>query len=179
MYFLNKGSSYDKGTRMNYNELIERAIQNDEVLKLLIGENGYEIEVSPFVPDIFPTDINSILVNCFYKQKNRINNIEQIFINAWMDLLKDSASNTYIAVLYFNTCIFHEERGKAPFQINKEMMAEKIKEAVTKNAKTLQEEVSFANGMKKRNPLDNIKRFNKGYIEKYGFSIIDDQCFWE
>lgn len=158
---------------MDYNELIERAIQNDEVVKLLTGENGYRVEVSQFVPEVLPTDINSVLVNCFYKQKNRIHNIEHIFIKTLMDLLKRPATNIYIAVLYFNTCIFHEERGKAPFQINKEMMAEKIKEAVTKNAKTLQEEVAFANGMKKINPLSNIMRFNKDYVEKYGFSIIN------
>lgn len=158
---------------MDYNELIERAIKNDEVVKLLIGENGYRVEVSQFVPEVLPTDINSVLVNCFYKQKNRINNIEHIFIKTLMDLLKGSAVNIYIAVLYFDTCIFHEERGKAPFQINKKMMAEKIKEAVTNNAKALQEEVLFANGMKKINPLNNIIRFNKDYVEKYGFSIIN------
>lgn len=158
---------------MDYNELIERAIKNDEVDKLLIGENGYRVEVSQFVPEVLPTDINSVLVNCFYKQKNRINNIEHIFIKTLMDLLKGPAVNIYIAVLYFDTCIFHEERGKAPFQINKKMMAEKIKEAVTNNAKALQEEVLFANGMKKINPLNNIIRFNKDYVEKYGFSIIN------
>lgn len=158
---------------MDYNELIERAIKNDEVVKLLIGENGYRVEVSQFVPEVLPTDINSVLVNCFYKQKNRINNIDYIFIKTLMDLLKGPAVNIYIAVLYFDTCIFHEERGKAPFQINKEMMAEKIKEAVTNNVKALQEEVLFANGMKKINPLNNIIRFNKDYIEKYGFSIIN------
>lgn len=133
---------------MDYNELIERAIQNDEVVNLLIGENGYRVEVSQFVPEVLPTDINSVLVNCFYKQKNRINNIEHIFIKTLMDLLKGSATNIYIAVLYFNTCIFHEERGKAPFQIDREMMAEK------------------------NTPLSNIMRFNKDYVEKYGFCII-------
>ena len=65
---------------MDYNELIERAIQNDEVVNWLIGENGYRVEVSQFVPEVLPTDINSVIVNCFYKQKNRIHNVEHIFI---------------------------------------------------------------------------------------------------
>ena len=57
---------------MDYNLLIHSVIEKNEVLKLLTVVEDYEIVVSEFTQDIFPTDINSVLMNCFYKQSNQI-----------------------------------------------------------------------------------------------------------
>ena len=100
---------------MEYKELISNAIEKDEVVKLLRGEGEYEVVVSEFTSDIFPTDVNSVLINCFYKQNGNIRDIEKIFNNALNDLIKGNASDVYIAVLYFDSCIFQEEKGKANF----------------------------------------------------------------
>lgn len=61
-----------------------------------------------------------MLINCFYKQNGNIRDIEKIFNNALNDLIKGNASDVYIAVLYFDSCIFQEEKGKATFLIDKE-----------------------------------------------------------
>ena len=158
---------------MDYNELVEQAIKKNEVVKLLVGENGYRVEVSQFTSEVFPTDINMVLVNCFYKQKDHINNIDSIFYKAFMDLLRGSAADVYIAVLYFDACIFHEERDKATFQIEKDVLAENLKKAIKKNKKMLQGEIIFSNDIKKRDAYKIIKNFNKYYVEKYGFSLMD------
>lgn len=158
---------------MDYNELINRAIKNDEVVQLLRGEKEYEIVVSEFSPDIFPTEINSILVNCFYKQLGVIEEIDKILMTSIEKLLLGNASDVYIAVLYFDACMFQEERGKAAFEIEKELLIGKIKVVLNEYKLTLQDEVIFSNGMKKQNPWRNIQNFNNIYITKYGFSIID------
>jgi len=158
---------------MDYNELINRAIKNDEVVQLLRGEKEYEIVVSEFSPDIFPTEINSILVNCFYKQLGVIEEISKIFMTNIEKLLLGNACDVYIATLYFDACMFQEERGKATFQIEKEVLLGKIKVALNEYKVTLQDEVIFPNGMKKQNPWRNILNFNKKYLIKYGFSIVD------
>lgn len=54
---------------MNYEDLIKNAISKNEVVQLLCGNGRYEIQNSEFVQDVFPTNIMSVLVNCFYKQK--------------------------------------------------------------------------------------------------------------
>lgn len=158
---------------MDYNELINRAIKNDEVVQLLRGEKEYEIVVSEFSPDIFPTEINSILVNCFYKQLRVIEEIDKILMTNMEILLLGNACDVYIAVLYFDACMFQEERGKATFEIEKELLIEKIKATIKKHKQTLQNAVIFSNGAKKLNPWRNIQNFNNIYITKYGFGIID------
>lgn len=158
--------------RMNYNLLISSAIEKDEVIKLIRGEQEYEIAVSEFTSDIFPTDINSVLMNCFYKQIDYIDNIEKIFKDALFKLLCGNASDVYIAVLYFDACIFQEEKGKATFLLNKDEIGEKIKRSIRENKMELENSIEFCNGMKKNNPWKNIENFNKYYQRKYNISII-------
>ena len=157
---------------MEYKELISNAIEKDEVVKLLRGEGEYEVVVSEFTSDIFPTDVNSVLINCFYKQNANIRDIEKIFNNALNDLIKGNASDVYIAVLYFDSCIFQEEKGKATFLIYKEDVSKKLQEKIHKEENKLRESVEFENGMKKSNPWNNIMNFNKYYEKKYGICII-------
>lgn len=156
---------------MDYNILIKNAVEKNEVVNLLRGEEEYRIEISKFTSDVFPTDVNEVLVNCFYKQKDNICNIENIFFNSLEQLINGSASDVYIAILYFDTCIFQEEINKATFILNKEKFATKLKSAISVHKEELQNSVVFANGMKKINPFKNIQNFNKFY-EKYGISII-------
>ena len=157
---------------MDYKELIDKAIENDEVAKLLRGDRKYEVVVSEFTSDVFPTDINSVLVNCFYKQIDKIKNIEKIFDHALYELIKGNASDVYIAALYFDACIFQEERGNASFLIDKKDISKKLQEKIHKEEHTLRDFVEFANGMKKRNPWNNMMNFSKYYEKKYGICII-------
>ena len=157
---------------MDFKELINKAIKKNEVVKLLRGEEEYEVVVSEFASDVFPTDINSVLVNCFYKHSNNISDIEKIFNDAFDDLIKGNASDVYIAVLYFDACIFQEEKGNASFLIDKERVSKKLQEKICKEEKKLQDSIEFHNGMRKINPWNNIINFNKYYEKKYGICII-------
>lgn len=157
---------------MDFKELINKAIKKNEVVKLLRGEGEYEVVISEFASDVFPTDINSVLVNCFYKHSNNISDIEKIFNDAFDDLIKGNASDVYIAVLYFDACIFQEEKGNASFLIDKERVSKKLQEKICKEEKKPQDSVEFHNGMRKINPWNNIINFNKYYEKKYGICII-------
>ena len=157
---------------MDYDVLINNAIKKNEVLQLLRGEKEYEIIISEFSPDIFPTDINTVLVNCFYQQKEKIDGIDSIFVSYLDKLLSGDASDIYIAVLYFDACIFQEERKKSTFVLNKEVIASSIKQAVNLKKNELKDKIIFKNGMIKKNPWRNIENFNKYYHKKYGIDII-------
>lgn len=154
--------------------LINNAIEKNEVLNLLRGDKGYEIENSQFVSDVLPTDIGRVLINCFYKQVGRIDGIEKLFIENIYALLSGDAVDVYIAILYIRTCIFYEEKGSAPFIIEKEVLADKFREVLNSKKDDLQREVIFCNKMKKKNPWKNIENFNKYFYKNYGFGIIEE-----
>lgn len=157
---------------INYDNLIKNAISKNEVVQLLCGSGGYEIQNSEFVQDVFPTNIMSVLVNCFYKQKDNVFNICEIFSNALECMIQNNAKEAYIAILYFDACIFKEETHSASFCINKEKFAKKLKVAINTYTKELNSPITFDNGMTKKFPMKNIENFNKSYISKYNFSIL-------
>lgn len=157
---------------MDYSRLIMTAIQNDEVVNLLRGDVGYEVPISQFTSDVFPTEVGMVLIRCFYKQKGIIENIEILFKKAMESLISSCARDIYIALLYFNTSIYFEEVGKATFFLDKEQIAEKLKQAIKSHEGELLDQIEFANGLIKHNPWINIERWNEKYVKKYGFSII-------
>lgn len=134
---------------MNYDNLINKAIDEDCLEELLCGIKPFEIEVSKFTSDVFPTDINTVLVNCIYKKSKEIYNIEGMFVSCLMEMIKKEAVYIYIAILYFDACIFHEEIGTAPFYINRDLFAKKIRDAVEKKQNDLKGTIQFNNGLKK------------------------------
>ena len=87
-------------------------------------------------------------------------------------MIQNNAKETYIAILYFDACIFKEETHSASFCINKEKFAQKLKVAINIHAKELNSPITFDNGMTKKFPMKNIENFNKIYISKYNFSIL-------
>lgn len=109
--------------------------------------------------------MNAVLVNCFYKQFDNINNIKDIFTEAFKELLNGNASDIYIALLYFDACIFQEEKGKASFKINRNAISKEFQERIHKVEIELKNSVKFSNGMIKNNPWNNIENFNR-YYEK-------------
>lgn len=149
------------------------AIEKKEADKLLRGEKEYEIEVSEFISDVFPTDINSVLVNCFYKQKGTIANIDAIFQNALIQLLNGTACDRYIALLYFDTCIYQEEIGKATFALDKKSIGSIMKCKLEEEKKLLQDKITYANGLSKSNAWETVIRFDRYYHSKYNFSILN------
>ena len=157
---------------MNYDKLFNDAIRNGEMEKLLCGIKPYEVEVSKFTSDVFPTDVNAVLVNCIYKSKTNVGNIECLFIECLEKMIKEEAYKLYTAILYFDACIFQEERGKATFEIKKEQLAEKIRKAVMNKKNELENTIVFDNGLSKSNALKNITNFSNYYQKRYGFSII-------
>lgn len=121
---------------------------------------------------MFPTDINAVLVNCFYKQKENFIDIEDILSEAIKKLLEGTASDVYVAVLYFDACIFQEEKGTATFILEKNIIIKEMVKAISAQKNILQKEIVFGNGMKKQNPWKNIENFDKYYRKKYEFNII-------
>lgn len=158
---------------MNFRKKFLEAIKVGNVEDILCGRQKYRIEPPTFVPDVFPTDINQVLFEYFYKQSD-IKNIQEILENALMKLTKSSATDLYISILFFDSILFMEDKGIATFKIDTPKIANEIASGVQKFREQLTKSITFNNGLTKKEPMKVVARFNQRYKNKYNFSILDD-----
>lgn len=158
---------------MNFRTKILEAIKVGEVENILRGKQKYRIEPPTFVPDVFPTDINQVLFEYFYKQSD-IKNIRLSLENALIKLTKSSATDLYISILFFDSILFMEDKSIATFKIDTSKIATEIVSGIKKFREELTKNITFDNGLTKKEPMNVIVRFNQRYKNKYNFSILDD-----
>ena len=158
---------------MNFRTKILEAIKVGEVENILRGKQKYRIEPPTFVPDVFPTDINQVLFEYFYKQSD-IKNIRLSLENALIKLTKSSATDLYISILFFDSILFMEDKSIATFKIDTSKIAIEIVSGIKKFREELTKNITFDNGLTKKDPMNVIVRFNQRYKNKYNFSILDD-----
>lgn len=158
---------------MNFRKKFLEAIKVENVEDILRGRQKYRIEPPTFVPDVFPTDINQVLFEYFYKQSD-IKNIQEILENTLMKLTKSSATDLYISILFFDSILFMEDKSIATFKIDTLKIANEIVSGVQKFREQLTKSITFNNGLTKKEPMKVVARFNQRYKNKYNFSILDD-----
>ena len=158
---------------MNFRTKILEAIKVGEVEDILRGKQKYRIEPPTFVPDVLPTDINQVLFEYFYKQSD-IKNIRSSLENALIKLTKSSATDLYISILFFDSILFMEDKSIATFKIDTSKIAIEIVSGIKKFREELTKNITFDNGLTKKEPMNVVVRFNQRYKNKYNFSILDD-----
>ena len=158
---------------MNFRTKILEAIKVGEVENILRGKQKYRIEPPTFVPDVFPTDINQVLFEYFYKQSD-IKNIRSSLENALIKLTKSSATDLYISILFFDSILFMEDKSIATFKIDTSKIAIEIVSGIKKFREELTKNITFDNGLTKKEPMNVVVRFNQRYKNKYNFSILED-----
>ena len=158
---------------MNFKTKILEAIKVGEVEDILRGKQKYRIEPPTFVPDVFPTDINQVLFEYFYKQSD-IKNTRSSLENALIKLTKSSATDLYISILFFDSILFMEDKSIATFKIDTSKIANEIVSGIQKFREELTGKITFYNGLTKKEPMNVVIRFNQRYKNKYNFSILED-----
>ena len=158
---------------MNFRTKILEAIKVGEVEDILRGKQKYRIEPPTFVPDVFPTDINQVLFEYFYKQSD-IKNIRSSLEIALIKLTKSSATDLYISILFFDSILFMEDKSIATFKIDTSKIAIEIVSGIQKFREELTGKITFDNRLTKKEPMNVVIRFNQRYKNKYNFSILED-----
>lgn len=158
---------------MNFKTKILEAIKVGEVEDILRGKQKYRIEPPTFVPDVFPTDINQVLFEYFYKQSD-IKNTRSSLENALIKLTKSSATDLYISILFFDSILFMEDKSIVTFKIDTSKIAIEIVSGIQKFREELTGKITFYNGLTKKEPMNVVIRFNQRYKNKYNFSILED-----
>ena len=134
---------------MNFREKILEAIKVGEVGRYFTWKAKVSNWPPTFVPDVFPTDINQVLFEYFYKQSD-IKNIRSSLENALIKLTKSSATDLYISILFFDSILFMEDKSIATFKIDTSKIASEIVSGIQKFREELTGKITFDNGLTKK-----------------------------
>ena len=115
------------------------------------------------------------MVPLIYKQyeKSFDADIEKMFVNAIVDMLKGNAEEVYcgVAVLYFQ--ILMEESSKAPFCVDRESLIKIASQTIRENEEQLKSIKKWGGQSSENGLWDEIQRYRKLFISKFGFNQLD------
>lgn len=159
---------------MRIREMMLKAIEKKEFIKFLCGENEYKIELSQYVSGMLPTDTGKILADAIYMEYESDVNIKERFENAIIDMINGSVGEAYMAVVYFMDVLFDEKHGIATFITNKERILPCLNKILGERKTDFMKEITFADGIVKKEAWKDIIRWNKVCQMKYGITILDE-----
>ena len=118
---------------MEYEKIFIEAIGKGAVVNYLCGEWPYEIERSQYTSDVEPTDINRVIMQAVYESYKYKPEVKNIFESALAKMLCGSVKEVYIAILYFDACLFAEKQKRARFLLSMDKLLPKIRKAISEN----------------------------------------------
>lgn len=159
---------------MNVKDIVIRAIKQDELYKVLLGEEKYKVELSPFIGVNVPTDWPNIMRGGIYKVFNEYPelNVKEELENALDFLLNKGAFEIYasVSVLFFQ--IISEENDASPFKIDREKIINNVHNTLMKNQKELYQYKKWMGEYYENGVWGEMERINNILNEDYSISII-------
>ena len=148
--------------------IVQKAMANDELIKLLKGEEGYSIENDSQASISVPIDW-TIVLPLIYKEyvATGDKSIKDKYFKAIEELLKGGAEDVYcgISVLYIQ--ILREESNRAPFSINRINFIQLAKDGIEKNEGQLKQIKKWGGTNAPEGLLSEIKIYQKLLKSKY------------
>lgn len=106
--------------------LLKRALEKDELFEFIEGRNNYHVDYSALAVNYHPTDFRFIVrtMNAYYLRKKEIP-LPEKFANAVRRCLKeDTLFDTYCAFSVVFYQLYLESKGKASFELDREVLKE-------------------------------------------------------
>ena len=122
-------------------QMLLKAIDNNEMEKLLIGNEEYKVPVPPMEPIYTPTDWIQITreISLLHEKKPELK-VNVIYENTLLNMINENTLSLYaVANTIFNQ-LMDENKGKASFAINKYKLLPPLKDKLQKNKHRLENE---------------------------------------
>lgn len=159
---------------MNIEQIVIESINRNELYKVLLGEDNYKVNVSPFIGANVPTDWPNIMRGGVYKIFNQYPelNIKEELEDTLYFLLDKGVFEIYVCVSVLFFQIINEENGVAPFKINREKILSNIHSVLIKNKKEMCEYKKWMGEYYSNGIWGEIERINNILYEDYRITII-------
>ena len=159
---------------MNIEQIVIESIKRKELYKVLLGEDKYKVDISPFVGANVPTDWPNIMRGGIYKvyiEYPELNIAEELE-NTLCFLLDKGIFEIYasVSVLYFQ--IISEENGASPFKINRDKILNIIRSVLLKHQNEMYNYKKWMGEYYSNGIWGEFQRINNILNEDYAITII-------
>lgn len=156
--------------------IAEKAIQNNDMVQLLEGKDGYHLENDSWASswDSIRGPIDwTIVVPLIYEayEKTGDDEIRKMFENALMTMLNGNAEDVFcgLAVLYFQ--ILRESSNRSPFQVNRDLLLEQAREGIRKNENNFVQIEKWGGEKSSEGLWKEVQRYRRLFLSKFNISI--------
>lgn len=159
---------------MNIEQIIIKSIKRKELYKVLLGEDKYKVDISPFVGANVPTDWPNIMRGGIYKVFNEYPelNIDNELENTLCFLLDKGVFEIYVSVSVLFFQIISEENGISPFKINRDKILNITRRVLLKNQNEMYNYKKWMGEYYSNGIWEEFQRINNILNEDYAITII-------
>ena len=156
-----------RGDIMN---IVEMALNKNEMKFLLEGEKGYKLENDSWASISAPIDWTRV-IPLIYKEYENNKNVEKMYFKAISEMFEGEAEETYfgMAILYFQ--IMREESNRSPFKINRTYFIDLATEAINKNKKCLKLIKKWGGNNSSEGLWSEVQRYRKLFQTRFKIEI--------
>lgn len=159
---------------MDIEQIVIESIKRKELYKVLLGEDKYKVNISPFIGANVPTDWPNIMRGGIYKVFKQYPqlNIKEELENALCFLLDKEVFEVYVSVSVLFFQIISEENGVSPFKVDRDKILNNIRNVLIKNQIKMYQYKKWMGEYYPNGIWGEFERINNILKEDYGITII-------
>lgn len=155
---------------MNIEQMILKAIDNNEMIKFLRGEGEYLIETSQYTQEAELTDVGKILSKGIYIIYRYDKGIKLRFEEDLLKMIDMSDFDIYMVCIYLMSQLFKEKNGLSPFKLSKNIILRNLKLKISEREIYIKEGIKYPTGYVNDHAMEEIQRFR--IVAKEEYNII-------
>lgn len=157
---------------MDILQMTYEAIEKQEIIKFLRGENEYMIEASQYAPAAELPDVGKILSRGIYRAYKDNAYIKNELEHALASMLEMADYDVYIVCLYLASQLFKEKNKLSPFEMDKQNILKKLKGEIERRKASIQNGIIYPNGYQNEKAWDELERFKKVFKVEYNLVLF-------
>ncbi len=155
-------------------DLLLEAIKKNELIEYLEGKENYKLDMGHWVNANAPTDWTRIIPKGLYRvyRENPELKLNDILEDALLEMMNREPFDIYVAlsVIYFQ--LIREQRGDAPFNINREIILENLRKTLLENEKKMKNYFEWEGKDNEDGIWSEVVRIDSLCKNKWNLSIL-------
>ena len=155
-----------------HQDLVKKAIANNELDKLFLGQDGYEWGNLKHIPANVPTDISAILHSMYAIYNDGATDIPELLEDTIYKLTKGNAVEIWTAYSIVFSHYYDVLTNSSTFSIVSEKILICLRESISKNSQILSECHEYVGLNLKNGILEYINNSNRSFQKRFFVSIL-------